>query len=104
MEQGGLGGKAKGSAISLGPFYITSHPWWLRSWRPNPELTFKLDLTDRPVDLVSEGVDCAVRVGEPADSSPVSIRLAENQRVVAASPQYLASHAEPRTLADALAA
>jgi DNA-binding transcriptional LysR family regulator len=66
----------------------------------NPEVTVNLDLTDRLVDLVNEGVDCAVRVGELTDSSLVSIRLAENQRVVVASPGYLAGHGEPRTLAD----
>ena len=66
----------------------------------NPEVTVSLDLTDRLVDLVNEGVDCAIRVGELTDSSLVSIRLAENRRVVVASPDYLARHGTPQTLAD----
>lgn len=66
----------------------------------NPEVTVTLDLTDRLVDLVNEGVDCAIRVGELSDSSLVSIRLAENRRVVVASPDYLARHGTPQTLAD----
>lgn len=66
----------------------------------NPEVTVNLDLSDRLVDLVNEGIDCAVRVGELTDSSLVSIRLAENRRVVVASPGYLARHGAPRTLAD----
>lgn len=66
----------------------------------NPEVTVSLDLSDRLVDLVNEGIDCAVRVGELTDSSLVSIRLAENRRVVVASPGYLARHGAPRTLAD----
>ena len=66
----------------------------------NPEVTVNLDLSDRLVDLVNEGVDCAIRVGELTDSSLVSIRLAENRRVVVASPDYLARHGTPQTLAD----
>ncbi|MBE7421312.1 MAG: LysR family transcriptional regulator [Zoogloeaceae bacterium] len=66
----------------------------------HPEVTVNLDLSDRLVDLVNEGVDCAIRVGELSDSSLVSIRLAENRRVVVASPDYLAHHGAPRTLAE----
>lgn len=66
----------------------------------NPEVTVSLDLTDRLVDLVNEGVDCAIRVGELTDSSLVSIKLAENRRAVVASPAYLAQHGTPRTLED----
>lgn len=66
----------------------------------NPEVTVSLDLSDRLVDLVNEGIDCAIRVGELTDSSLVSIRLAENRRVVVASPDYLARQGTPRTLAD----
>jgi len=66
----------------------------------NPEVTVNLDLSDRLVDLVNEGIDCAIRVGELTDSSLVSIRLAENRRVVVASPDYLARQGTPRTLAD----
>lgn len=66
----------------------------------HPEVTINLDLTDRLVDLVNEGIDCSVRVGELADSSLVSIHLAENRRVVVASPAYLATHGAPKTPAD----
>jgi len=66
----------------------------------NPEVTVSLDLSDRLVDLVNEGVDCAIRVGELSDSSLVSIRLAENRRVVVASPAYLEARGTPQTLAD----
>ena len=66
----------------------------------HPEVTVSLDLSDRLVDLVNEGVDCAIRVGELTDSSLVSIKLAENRRVVVASPDYLELHGTPQTLAD----
>jgi len=66
----------------------------------NPEVTLNLDLSDRLVDLVNEGIDCAIRIGELSDSSLVSIRLAENRRAVVASPDYLTRHGTPRKLAD----
>jgi len=61
----------------------------------HPEVTVSLDLTDRLADLVSEGIDLAVRIGPLDDSSLVGIRLADNQRVVVASPAYLARRGTP---------
>ncbi|EXI74588.1 MAG TPA: LysR family transcriptional regulator [Candidatus Accumulibacter phosphatis] len=68
--------------------------------RANPEVSVRLDLTDRLVDLLNEGVDCAVRIGEMADSSLAVNRLGEMRRLVVASPSYLASHGIPATPAD----
>jgi DNA-binding transcriptional LysR family regulator len=61
----------------------------------NPDVSCSLDLSDRLVDLVNENIDCAIRIGELADSSLVSIRLADNRRVVVASPEFLARHGAP---------
>ena len=69
----------------LVPLFIESHP----------DVTLTLDLSDRVVDLVNEGFDCAIRLGDLPDSSLVSIRLAENRRVVVASPEYLARAGTP---------
>jgi DNA-binding transcriptional LysR family regulator len=69
----------------------------------NPEVTVLLDLSDRLVDLVEENVDCAIRIGDLADSSLISIRLGEMRRVVVASPDYLAKFgvpSAPTSLAD----
>ena len=66
----------------------------------NPSLTVNLDLSDRLVDMVNEGIDCAVRIGELADSSLVSVRLGDMRRVVVASPDYLARHGRPESTAD----
>ena len=66
----------------------------------HPDVTVSLDLSDRIVDLVNEGFDCAVRLGALADSSLVSLRLGENRRVCVASPDYLAKHGTPVTLDD----
>jgi DNA-binding transcriptional LysR family regulator len=66
----------------------------------HPEVTLSLDLTDRLVDLVNEGYDCAVRVGDLTDSSLVSLRLADNRRVCVASPEYVRRFGAPTTPAD----
>ena len=64
----------------------------------NPEVTVSLDLSDRLVDVVNEGIDCAVRLGELADSSLVSIRLGEMRRLLVASPDYLRRRGVPKTV------
>ncbi|MDE1184008.1 LysR family transcriptional regulator [Paraburkholderia sp.] len=66
----------------------------------HPDVTITLDLSDRLVDLVNEGFDCAVRLGELPDSSLVSLRLGENRRVCVASPDYLARRGAPDALTD----
>lgn len=59
-----------------------------------------LNLNDRVVDLIGEGVDVAIRIASLSDSNLVSVKLADNERVVVATPAYLRRHGEPRTLAD----
>ncbi len=56
--------------------------------------------SDRLVDLVREGVDCAIRVGEPVDSSLVLRRLGTIKEVTVASPDYLARYGIPRSVDD----
>lgn len=64
--------------------------------RQHPEVSVALDLSDRVVDLLNENMDCAVRIGVLADSSLVGVKLADNQRVVVATPDYLARCGTPR--------
>jgi len=59
------------------------------------DVRISLSLSDRVVDMVAEGFDCAVRVGDMADSSLVSVRLADNRRLCVASPAYLRQHGTP---------
>lgn len=54
-----------------------------------PRLSASLRLDDRLVDLVSEGIDAAIRIGLPADSSAMMRKLADNRRILVASPAYL---------------
>jgi DNA-binding transcriptional LysR family regulator len=68
----------------------------------HPTVSVKLYLLDRPVNLIDEGIDVALRIAHLADSSFVAIRLGEVRRVIAASPGYLARHPvihEPADLA-----
>jgi DNA-binding transcriptional LysR family regulator len=61
----------------------------------HPDVSLSLNLSDRLVDLVNEGFDCAVRVGDLPDSSLVSLRLADNRRLCVASPAYLSRRGRP---------
>lgn len=64
--------------------------------RTHPEVTVSLDLSDRVVDLLNENMDCAVRIGVLPDSSLVGVKLADNQRLVVATPTYLQRHGTPQ--------
>ncbi len=65
-----------------------------------PAVQIDLDMTDAFIDLVEQGVDLAVRIGELEDSSLIARRLARNHRVICASPAYLQSAGVPREPAD----
>ena len=71
-------------------------PLMLRFLDLHADVTMSLNLNDRVIDLITEGLDCAVRVGDLPDSSLVSVRLAENQRRCVAAPEYLRRHGTPR--------
>jgi DNA-binding transcriptional LysR family regulator len=66
----------------------------------HPDVSVTLDLSDRLVDLVNEGFDCAVRLGDLPDSSLVSLKLGENRRVCVGAPAYLERAGTPQTLDD----
>lgn len=65
-----------------------------------PEVEVDLTLEDAYVDLVSEGVDLAVRVGHPADSTLVSRTIAPVRQAVVGAPSYFEAHGRPRTPAE----
>lgn len=68
-----------------------------------PDVELQLHLTDRPVNLVEQGFDAAVRFGELPDSRLTARRLLPNRRVLCASPSYLAQAEEPKLPSDLLA-
>lgn len=69
-------------------------------FRRYPGIELELDATDRPVDLVQEGVDCAVRVGELTDSRLVARPLGLMPMANYAAPSYVERHGAPATVAD----
>lgn len=82
-----------------GHLRVTMSPWVLKQFimprlyqfkDAHPELTLEFNVTDRFVPLAEEMTDCAIRVGELTDSSMVGYKLAENKRVICASPDYIA--------------
>ncbi len=66
----------------------------------HPEVSLSLNLSDRVVDIVNEGFDCAVRVGDLPDSSLISVRLADNRRLCVAAPAYVKRAGVPKAPAD----
>lgn len=65
-----------------------------------PEVSIDMSMEDRTIDLVDEGYDLAIRIGELPDSSLVARRLAPCKHVLCASPAYLKDHGTPRTPED----
>lgn len=64
------------------------------------EVAVTLNLNDRVVDLIGEGVDVAIRIAALSDSSLIGVKLADNKRVVVAAPSYVRRHGAPRSLDD----
>lgn len=68
-----------------------------------PEISIRLRLTDRKVDLTTEGLDLAFFLGQPEDSNLRIRKIADVQRILCASPDYIRSHGNPAN-GDALIA
>lgn len=61
-----------------------------------PDIELELGVSDHPVDLIRDGVDCAVRVGTLDDSGLVMRRIGLLEQINCASPDYLRHHGTPR--------
>ncbi|MBJ3814766.1 LysR family transcriptional regulator [Shimwellia pseudoproteus] len=62
-----------------------------------PHITLQLHMDDRVTDMVTEGLDLSLRIGQLADSTLVSRRIALLPRTFCAAPDYLARHGTPHT-------
>jgi LysR family transcriptional regulator for bpeEF and oprC len=65
-----------------------------------PGINMVLGVTDRAVDLIGEGIDCALRIGDLPDSTLIARPIALATMVTCAAPEYLHEHGEPGTLDD----
>lgn len=65
-----------------------------------PDLEVRLDVFDRVVDIVAEGFDLEIRVGDDLPGHHISRKLISNHRVLCAAPEYLEKRGIPKTLKD----
>lgn len=66
----------------------------------HPALQVRFEVLDRLVDIVGEGFDLDIRVGEDIEANLIARKLMSNHRILCASPSYLARRGAPRTLAE----
>lgn len=65
-----------------------------------PDIELAIGMSDRPVDMVQEAVDCVIRIGDLQDSSMVARRIGTFQSLTCAAPRYLEAHGEPKCIGD----
>jgi DNA-binding transcriptional LysR family regulator len=94
--EGELRGRLRVSApLTFGPTHFA--PVLAEMARRHPQLHIQTCYTDRFVDLVAEGYDCAIRVGYLQDSNLVARRVGPVSGKLVASPAYIAAHGAPET-------
>ena len=67
-----------------------------------PEVQVHLMLSDAGLDVIDDGLDVALRIGLPADSSVIAKKILSAKRIVCASPSYLRKHGVPEKPSDLL--
>jgi len=100
---GSRSGEAAGTlrlacAVVMGRLHVV--PRLGRFLEAHPRMAVDLRLDDAFIDMVAEGVDLAIRVGEVAEPHLVARRIGTTRRALVATPLYLARRGEPKTLAD----
>ena len=66
----------------------------------NPDVTLSTDFSDRTVDLVQDGFDLAIRIGDLPDSSLVARKITSVRHCAVASPEFWRMHGKPETPED----
>jgi DNA-binding transcriptional LysR family regulator len=103
LEARGAGASLSGrlrvsAATTFARLHVVPHlPAFLKA---NPDLEIDVILDDRVIDLVAEGVDMALRMGELPDSAAVARKLASSRRSVIATPAYLERCGIPQSPAE----
>ena len=86
------------AAVTFARLHVVPHLKTFLDTHPDLEVDVLLD--DRHIDLLEQGIDVALRMGELSDSSMTARRIARGRRVVVATPAYLAAHGVPQMPAD----
>ncbi|MEO5862046.1 MAG: LysR family transcriptional regulator [Burkholderiales bacterium] len=87
-----------GASVAFGRRVVT--PLMLEFMRRHPQLHVDLGFVDTYVDLVAQGIDVAIRMGQLADSSLGARYLGDNPWIMVASPAYLKKQGAPKTPGD----
>jgi DNA-binding transcriptional LysR family regulator len=96
MPAGELRGRLRIAApLSLGPTHLA--PVFAEMARRHPLLHIQASYSDRFVDIVGEGFDCAIRVGYLNDSNLIARRVGPVHGKLVASPDYIREHGAPET-------
>ena len=90
-----------GSSVSFGRLQIA--PRLADFLQRYPQVQIDLQLSDGNQDLIAEGIDVTLRMGELNDSNLIARQIGTTHRVTVAAPGYLAQHGEPRTPLELLA-
>ena len=101
LPAGALRGRLRVAApLSFGPTHFA--PVLAEMASRHPQLHIQTCYSDRFVDLVAEGYDCAIRVGHLANSNLLAQRVGPLNGSLVASPSYIEAHGTPRTLDELL--
>jgi DNA-binding transcriptional LysR family regulator len=100
---GDLGGEPKGllrmtCAVTYGERFIV--PLVTAFMACHPQLSVEIELSNRPLDLVQDGIDVAIRLGRLPDSRMLATRLAPRRMYLCASPDYLRAYGRPHSLSE----
>jgi DNA-binding transcriptional LysR family regulator len=96
LPAGDLRGRLRVAApLSFGPTHLAPVLAQLAARHPRPQV--HTSYTDRFVDLVGEGFDCAIRIGYLSDSNLIARRIGPIHGKVVASPEYVREHGDPET-------
>jgi DNA-binding transcriptional LysR family regulator len=102
LPEGELRGRLRVTVpLSFGPTHFAAVLAELA--RRHPHLEIQTCYTDRFVDLIAEGYDCAIRLGHLPDSNLVARRVGPIYGKLVASPGYIEAHGAPETPADLVA-
>jgi len=102
LPAGDLRGRLRIAApLSFGPTHLA--PVFAEMARRHPHLHIHTCYSDRFVDIISEGYDCAIRLGHLQDSNLIARRVGPIYGKLVASPEYIEAHGAPETPDELLA-